>query len=133
MFLQLSLIKPPAPDKKGANLPYLKENTCIYISVAYNGFHRERGKATADPITERESIMHAATNLASLLNKGKSELFEGADHECYRVFFEGQKGNVELCLDPAFETLSLQGGDLSTNEVSLLKGYCRQEGYYAEL
>ncbi|EGR2229618.1 hypothetical protein DZF79_15430 [Vibrio parahaemolyticus] len=77
--------------------------------------------------------MNAATNLTDMLNKATSSQIESADHECYRVFFEGQKGNVELCLDPAFETLSLQGGDLSTNEVSLLKGYCRQEGYHAEL
>ncbi|ELP5898619.1 hypothetical protein QTV49_000493 [Vibrio vulnificus] len=77
--------------------------------------------------------MNPATNLTDMLNKATSSQIESADHECYRINFLGNKGEVELWLDPAFETLSLQDGDLSTNEVSLLKGYCRQEGYHAEL
>ncbi|WP_337909204.1 hypothetical protein [Vibrio cholerae] len=77
--------------------------------------------------------MNAATNLTDMLNKGTSSQIESADHECYRINFLGQKGEVELWLDPAFQTLSLQSGELSTNEVSLLKDYCQQKGYHAEM
>lgn len=83
-------------------------------------------------------MCNATSNLLPLLKNAESNLMEGAEREIHIINFDGNKGEVTLHLS-VYEgwgvngVLSIENGELSTNELHMLRGYCRQENYEALL
>ena len=80
----------------------------------------------------RATVEHIANTLVNGLTNATFSNIEECDVDCYRVFIMHKNGSL-IIYSGIDNTISLEEGGLTTNEISFVRGVCRQNDFESYL